>query len=44
MKKSRFRRRAEHAALRQAESGMPVGDVCRMLQITEQTFHSVWNR
>ncbi len=26
-------------ALRQAESGMPVGEICRKLEISEQTFY-----
>jgi putative transposase len=31
------------AALRQAEAGTPVGEVCRKLGITEQTFYR-WKR
>jgi putative transposase len=31
------------AALRQAEAGTPIGEVCRKLGITEQTFYR-WKR
>ena len=39
MKKSRFSEEQITLALRQAEAGTPVAEVCRKLQITEQTFY-----
>ena len=39
MKKSKFTDEQVAYALRQAESGTPVLDVCRKLGITEQTFY-----
>lgn len=39
MKKSRFSAEQITMALRQAEAGTPVAEVCRKLQITEQTFY-----
>jgi len=43
MKKSRFTEEQITFALRQADSGMPVADVCRQLGISEATFY-VWKR
>lgn len=39
MKKSRFTAEQVAFALRQAESGTPVVEVCRKMGITEQTFY-----
>lgn len=39
MKKSRFSEEQVAFALRQAESGTPVGEVVRKLGISEQTFY-----
>ena len=39
MKRSRFSEEQITMALRQAEAGTPVAEVCRKLQITEQTFY-----
>jgi putative transposase len=39
MKKSKFTEEQIAYALRQAESGTPVLDVCRKLGISEQTFY-----
>ena len=39
MKRKRFTDEQIAFALRQAESGTPVKEVCRKIQITEQTFY-----
>ncbi len=39
MKKSRFTQEQMAFTLRQAESGVPVAEVCRKLGVTEQTFY-----
>jgi putative transposase len=43
MKKSRYTEEQIAYVLRQAESGMPVADVCRGLGISEATFY-VWKK
>jgi putative transposase len=43
MRTSRFTEQQVVAALRQAENGTPVGEVCRKLGISEQTFYR-WKR
>ncbi len=43
MKKSRFSEEQIAMALRQAEAGTPVVEICRKLQVTEQTFYR-WKR
>ncbi len=40
MKRSKFSEEQIAYALRQAESGIPVGDVCRQLEVSEATFSS----
>jgi len=39
MKRSRFTEEQITMALRQAEAGTPVADICRKLQVTEQTYY-----
>ena len=43
MRTSRFTEQQVVAALRQAEGGTPVQEVCRKLSISEQTFYR-WKR
>ena len=43
MKRSKFSEEQVAYALRQAESGTPVGDVCRQLGVTEATFYT-WKK
>ena len=43
MKKSRFTEEQITFALRQADSGTPVADVCRQLGVSEATFY-IWKR
>jgi putative transposase len=43
MRTSQFTEQQVVAALRQAENGTPVGEVCRKLGISEQTFYR-WKR
>src|SRR3954452_12615265 len=43
MRKSQFTEQQVVAALRQEENGIPVGEVCRKLGISEQTFYR-WKR
>lgn len=43
MKKSRFSEEQIAYALRQADGGTPVGDVCRQLGVAEATFY-VWKK
>jgi|HubBroStandDraft_6_1064221.scaffolds.fasta_scaffold47104_5 putative transposase len=42
MRTSKFTPEQVAMALRQAESGIPVAEICRKLQVTEQTFY-IWN-
>jgi putative transposase len=43
MKRSKFSEEQVVYVLRQAESGMPVGDLCRQYGIAEQTFYA-WKK
>lgn len=43
MKKSRYSEEQVAYALRQAEGGMPVADVCRQMGIAEATFY-IWKK
>jgi putative transposase len=43
MKRSKFSKEQVAYALRQAESGTPVGDVCRQLGVSEATFYT-WKK
>ena len=43
MKRSKFSEEQIAYALRQAESGTPVGDVCRQLGVSEATFYA-WKK
>ena len=43
MKKSRFTEEQITFALRQADAGTPVADVCRQLGVSEATFY-VWKK
>ena len=43
MRKSKFSEEQIAYALRQADSGTPVGDVCRQLGLSEATFY-VWKK
>lgn len=43
MKRSKFSEEQVAYALRQAESGTPVGDVCRPLGVSESTFF-LWKK
>ena len=43
MKRSKFSEEQVAYALRQAESGTPVGDVCRQLGVSEATFY-IWKK
>lgn len=40
MKRSRFSEEQIVYALRQVESGTPVGDVCRQVGVSEATFYA----
>ena len=43
MKRSRFSEEQIVYAIRQAESGTPVGDLCRQLGVSEATFYT-WKK
>ena len=43
MKRSKFSEEQVAYALRQVESGTPVGDVCRQLGVSEATFYA-WKK
>ena len=43
MKRSKFSEEQVAYALRQVESGTPVGDVCRQLGVSEATFYT-WKK
>ncbi len=40
MKRSKFSEEQIVYAIRQAESDTPIGDVCRQLDVAEQTFYA----
>lgn len=43
MKRSKFSEEQIARALRQTESGTPVGDVCRQLRVSEASFYA-WKK
>ena len=44
MKRSKFSEQQIAFILRQAEEGVPVGEVCRKVGISEQTYYRWWKR